>query len=365
MTDRYFNTIVSTRWLWPVVILLVIWAVLVAMLTAIFMIVGSLGFIVAFELGIRVWVAWLVCAPFTIWIALKYPIDHARRLRSIVIHLVACVLVVTVNQIVFRQFDPPQQLLEAMRESGRLDQRAQSGPPMARAPVDMLFYVVILSICQAVQASGRARERERRALEAEAHLAQARLQSLQMQLNPHFLFNALNAITAFVHSDPDASESMLTDLSELLRASLASAEEVEIPLRKELEFLDHYLAIEQTRFGDRLKVEKEINASLLDVLVPTLILQPLVENAVRHGIEPLREGGLISLRAQRDGDALCLTIRDNGVGFLSRANCKGVGLTNTQARLIQLYPDSHTFDVRREETSGCVATIRLPLNRAA
>ena len=171
---------------------------------------------------------------------------------------------------------------------------------------------------------GRYRERERKALSLESSLSRARLSALQAQLQPHFLFNTLNAIATLLRRDPIAAEATLLALSDLLRLSLNQSETQEIPLREELRFLDRYLEIQHTRFGDRLRVEQEVDPAVLDCLVPTLILQPLVENAIRHGLEPSDAPGLIRIQAQaqkssgsQNGSSptLILTIEDNGVGF--------------------------------------------------
>jgi two-component system, LytTR family, sensor kinase len=191
-----------------------------------------------------------------------------------------------------------------------------------------------------------------------------------MQINPHFLFNTLNSITTLVYVNPRAADEMLGDLSELLRRSLDSMDEQEVPLAQELEFINAYIAIEQKRFGERLRVEQHIPDDLLKALVPTLILQPLVENAIRHGIEPRRAPGLISIEAKRDDKHLHLIVRDNGKGFPAAESAslsrRGIGLPNTQARLTQarlhgLYGSNHRFDVGQAEPAGCQAEILIPL----
>jgi LytS/YehU family sensor histidine kinase len=218
-----------------------------------------------------------------------------------------------------------------------------------------------------------------------------------MQINPHFLFNTLNSIAALVYVNPRAADEMLGDLSELLRRSLDSMEEQEIPLRQECEFITAYLSIEQKRFGERLQLKQSIPDDLMNALVPALILQPLVENAIRHGIEPQRDPGLISIEAKRDGKRLRLIVRDDGRGLpsgeISRSGPfsggaplqarvdltedhpreirakgssssarSGIGLANIQARLEALYGQDQTFLAGKAEPQGCQIDISLPFH---
>ena len=196
----------------------------------------------------------------------------------------------------------------------------------------------------------------------ESRLAKARLQALRMQLNPHFLFNTLNSIASLVHDQPQAEE-MIEALSDLLRLTLSAPERHEVTLREELHFLDRYLLIEQMRFGKRLQVEKQIDVSVLDSMVPILILQPLVENAVKHGIERQIAPGLVQVFAQRSGAALRLAVIDNGRGLASSGNGKikeGVGLSNTRARLKELYQGKGSLELRPRDTGGLIAELKLP-----
>jgi LytS/YehU family sensor histidine kinase len=208
----------------------------------------------------------------------------------------------------------------------------------AQARMNLPIYWIIVSIAQALTHYRRAQERERRAIELEARLTEARLDALRMQLHPHFLFNTLHAISTLVHKDPNAADEMIGNLSELLRAALDTSDRQEVTLGEELSFLDHFLEIQQTRFGERLRVERQVDTALLAAYVPTLILQPLVENAIRHGVEPHPGPGVIAIAARREGEGLRLTVRDNGAGPKPAAREReGIGLANTRARLEQLY----------------------------
>jgi LytS/YehU family sensor histidine kinase len=184
-----------------------------------------------------------------------------------------------------------------------------------------------------------------------------------MQLNPHFLFNTLHAISSLMHQDVDAADRMLIKLSELLRRALDGTDTQEVMLREELEFLRNYAAIEQTRFGDRLKIEMTITPDTLDAMVPNLVLQPILENAIRHGIEPHARDGFIEVSAKREGEALRLEVRDNG-GGLNGSVVEGVGLSNTRARLKQLYGTRQTFTLADAPGGGVVVTATLPFHTA-
>ena len=207
------------------------------------------------------------------------------------------------------------------------------------------------------------RERERRALQLETRLAQAQLDALRMQLQPHFLFNTLNSISVLMAEDVKAARRMLTRLSDLLRKSLENEGAHEVSLRDELEFLESYLEIEQTRFQDRLTIRMNVDPAALDARVPNLILQPLVENAIRHGIAPRAAAGTIEIRAGRQNGMIELQVSDNGAGLGGasvESLMKGIGLSNTQARLEQLYGARASFELRERDEGGLTVTIAIP-----
>ena len=225
---------------------------------------------------------------------------------------------------------------------------------------NILIYWVMVAVACAFDYYRKYRERELRSIELEKRLVQAKLQALQMQLNPHFLFNSLHSISALMHQNVEAADRMISRLSDLLRAALDNTEMQEVPLRDELSFLRRYLEIEQIRFGSRLQVEIDAAPETLSARVPNLILQPLVENAIRHGIEPHARPGRIRMLARREHDELTLEVHDNGSGLVSRAPVDGVGLSNTRARLHTLYGDAYMFDFLNPPEGGLVVRLIIP-----
>ncbi len=199
-----------------------------------------------------------------------------------------------------------------------------------------------------------------------AQLSEARLGALRMQLNPHFLFNSLNAITVLVRDQNTAAASrMLELLSDVLREVLRAEPGHETTLAKELEFIERYLAIEQVRFSDRLRPSVEVDPAIAVAAVPRFILQPLVENALRHGIARRSGAGSLQVTARREGVVLVLTVRDDGPGLLPDIPVSsGVGLANTRARLAALYGEQANLEIRNEQSGGVAAIVRLPYHEA-
>jgi signal transduction histidine kinase len=231
----------------------------------------------------------------------------------------------------------------------------------------VLTYLLIAFVAFALRYAAQYRAAEQRREQLETRLVQARLDALKMQLHPHFLFNTLNAITALIHSDPEAADRMTSRLAELLRATLDSEAVQEVSLRQELEFLEGYLDIQRMRFGARLGIAMNIAPDTLDGYVPNLILQPLVENAVQHGIAPRSGPGTVRVSARKSGDRLLLEVNDDGAGLSASdgpLTSKGRGLSNTRDRLRQLYGDAQDFAVENGAGAGVRVRIDIPFRRA-
>jgi signal transduction histidine kinase len=226
-----------------------------------------------------------------------------------------------------------------------------------------LAYLDVLLAGHAIHYARDARSKQLRASKLEVRLAEAQLDVLRMQLHPHFLFNTLNTISALMHRDVRAADRMLALLGDLLRDSFEKISAQEVSLKQELGFLEKYLEIEKTRFRDRLTVETAVDPVVLDAEVPNLLLQPLVENAIRHGIARRRAPGRIRLEAFRDGDRLELRVKDDGPGLPAEGpvgSRGGVGLSNTQARLRQLYGSAHRFELLTPDEGGVEVVLSIP-----
>jgi two-component system, LytTR family, sensor kinase len=231
---------------------------------------------------------------------------------------------------------------------------------------ELFTYWFLVVLVLAVRHYTTAVARQRRATELAAAVANAQLAVLRTQVHPHFLFNALNSISSLVFDEPREAQKMIARLGELLRATLAEDGFGSWTLRKELEILERYTAIEQVRFGDRLRVAVECEPATLDALVPSLLLQPLVENAILHGIQPSMQGGAVRISARREGPWLRLAISDDGVGIDGDTNsgrAERVGLSNTRARLETEFGDDQSLRITRGEP-GTQVEIRIPWSTA-
>jgi two-component system LytT family sensor kinase len=312
---------------------------------------------------ISFWI-YALLTPLVLWLCWRYPIERRRFFSRLFLHVAASLLFTAVNVSVTLSFFPYQEGGKTVAVSSKawrimflyfvFDNTVNTYAPIAFLGHLMLYY-------------RRFRERELRSAQLEGKLAQAQLSMLKMQLHPHFLFNTLHAISALTRDNPLAAEDMLARLSELLRQTLDSDTDQEVPLRAELDFLGRYLEIEQVRFADRLQVSIEPAPETLDALVPNMFLQPLVENALRHGIANKAQGGRLEIRAWREGNDCFVSVHDSGPGFVAGTHggtptdpVEGIGLSNTRSRLEHLYPGNHCLYLSNAPDGGALVTIKLP-----
>jgi two-component system LytT family sensor kinase len=315
---------------------------------------------------IESWI-WAVITPAVFLLTQRFPIERSRWARVGALLLIGIVIAIAVD---------------LTMDFARIEILAgvPSRRPRVFSPADAILrlrFVNQLLVYVAILAAGYARNfylrdltrqreasvLEARAAELQAQLAAARLDALRMQLNPHFLFNTLHAVSALVERDPSGVRKMIARLSELLRHTIEARGADEVPLRDELEFLRRYIEIMEIRFQGRLTVTVNAGDRALEALVPNLILQPIVENALEHGASRASGRGEVTIDAKVDGDDLVVIVQDNGPGLASTG--EGVGLSNTKARLDQLYGDPASLTLMSPSGGGVLATLRVPYHTAA
>jgi len=311
------------------------------------------------------WYVWAVLSIFIVRFARRLPPESGLSWRIGLYHL-GMAIVCSLAFVVLRSF-------VAQVHGWAVAEPVEFGevfrPLLVKTfPFNLLIYGVIVSVSHAIDYYRKYHERTVQALELEKHLTEARLQSLLRQLKPHFLFNSLNGIASLMYSDVAAADRMLVRLSELLRLAMSQTGAPTMALREELAFLEKYLEIERIRFRDRLTVRMQIDSAVLEARVPSLVLQPIAENAIRHGIEPHARPGVIEVRAARAGDELVLTVSDNGAGLPPGATAfarEGIGISNTRARLAEIYGARHRFELGNQPAGGLRVTISVPFEGAS
>jgi signal transduction histidine kinase len=322
--------------------------------------------------GLADWYMWAALAPFVMALARRFPIEHANWPRRLLLHL----LFGTAFMLLKVSLDLPMGYL--IHGWDRIVQPLPADDRFAEDTlhiivellklyitvkfyVYLMIYAIIVGVAHFLVYYRRYRDRELATSRLEARLAQTQLQVLRTQLHPHFLFNTLNAISALMHKDVSLADRMISRLGELLRATLDDPGSQEVSLRRELDFLSPYLEIEQARLGPRLSVRLDVDDELLDARLPYLILQPLVENAIRHGLAPRAATGRLAVRAWRDNGRLVLEVADNGPGVRFEHDFEeGIGLSNTRARLKALYADNQSLSLRPAPGGGLIVTVTLP-----
>jgi LytS/YehU family sensor histidine kinase len=305
---------------------------------------------------------WALTTVAIFWLTRRYPLERGRMPRRIAVHLVAAVAIAMARTGIMLVL--AWWYLRWLRVFPTFSLQFWS-----TSSQNVLFYALLLGIAHLVLYYRRYREREQAVEQLARGLTEARLQALKMQLQPHFLFNTLNAISALIPDEAKPARRMVARLGDLLRTTLEHEETQEVTLREELAFLQPYLEIEQARLGDRLTVVMNIAPETLDARVPHLLLQPLVENAVRHGIASRIEPGTVQISTTRGADDrfLQLEIRDDGRGLEPNSDVRirrGVGLTNIRSRLEQLYGPEHRFTLENHAERGVLVRISIPFRRS-
>jgi two-component system LytT family response regulator len=305
------------------------------------------------------WLLYGALTPLVFLLARRLPLRRGQLARNIPIHFVGALLLCLLWAglgLIYRH-------LLGLEPMGPTPLRSIEGWALITLPFGVAVYFAVLGVEHATVYYAEAREREVHAARLSSQLAEARLGALRSQLNPHFLFNSLNAITVLVRDrDIDTASRMLEQLGDVLRQALATDRTPEIPLAEEIGFLERYLAIEQVRFSDRLRATFEVDPEAMGAAVPSFVLQPLVENALRHGLAKRTEGGTLVIAARREGDELVLEVGNDGpgLGTPQTGERPGLGLSNTRERLATMYGDRGRLMLANRATGGVIATVRLP-----
>ena len=291
---------------------------------------------------------WALFALFIIACVTRFPIESGRRMRIVFYAALGFVLYFCDGAISFA-------ILPRIIADRELTPNVMRALFVRTFYDDLLLYSIIVAGAHLVRF-------ERMRAELQREFADAQLRVLRTQLQPHFLFNTLNSISELLHVDADAADRMIVALSDLLRRTLDVGETHELALRDELQLLDRYLSIQQVRFSDSITIERDIDPATLDARVPTLFLQPLVENTFRHGFAKRRKEARLSIRSARDGDRVTIEIRDNGNG-LAEPFIEGIGLRNTRVRLRQLYGDDQELRIVNRAEGGVEVRITIPFRQ--
>ena len=307
------------------------------------------------SLALRSLVDWYACGifiPLLVVATRRWPIDRRHLAGRLSLHL-AIIVVASAGKIALMV---PIRRALAFRGPATLAESL-----VGNLLTEMIAFGAVAAALHALEFYRRYRERETQTAQLQARLSDAQLRALRAQLNPHFLFNTLNAATALIHRDPDAADAMLTRLGELLRLTLRSDPAHETPLHEEIALLERYLAIMRIRFADRVTVRCDVEPGVADALVPSFILQPIVENAFEHGVARLQRPGHIHIAARAADEALVLTVADDGPGPGAAGGAPGVGLANTRRRLAELYGAHGSLELRGPAGGGATVAVRLPL----
>ena len=305
------------------------------------------------------WYTWALFTPVIVWLSQRFRLEGPRLVTAVLVHLPS-VAVFSLGHIAAMEGVRWWLVTSEGRAFNWWVQVRRSA--LQNFDWEMMTYWAIVGLSHAVLYYRESRERALRAAQLETKLVEAHLQRLQQQLHPHFLFNTLHAISTLMHRDVEAADRTLMRLSDLLRLTLDNLGQQEVSLKAELDFVAKYLQIEQTRFTDRLVVRFDVQPEALDALVPNMLLQPLVENAIKHGISRKEGPGHIDIGARREGEKLRMEVRDDGVGLTETALValqKGIGVSTTRARLQHLFGADYRFEFHRQ-TGGLAVVVAIP-----
>jgi signal transduction histidine kinase len=303
---------------------------------------------------------WYTCAIFTpaiFWVVRRYPIDRDRWPITVPVQIGATAVFVALKYAIYYP-------LSHQLGVGRFD--SLQAMVTANFITEFIAFAAVVGIVHAIEFYRQAREREAQAARLAVQLSEARIQALAAQLQPHFLFNTIQGVSTLMYRDVRAADAMLSRLSDLLRRTFQQGDRHEVTLAEELETLGHYIEIARTRFQDRLTIDVSVPAELHEALVPAFILQPIVENALEHGIARRAGAGHVTITATRDAGHLRLTVTDDGAGMrgADRFPVEGIGLGNTRERLRELYGEDQSLELEAHEPNGLRVTAVVPLRTA-
>ena len=329
----------------------------------------KVGFKLRLVTSLSRWLPWVLLAPLVVALGRRFSFRRNQWLPPFIIHLSGGAALAFLHTVLNYSLLDLTVHMPATAELWKGAIYPFQFTPLVKALfschfcLNILTYGIILGAYSGIHYYKRYREQELHASRLEAELTKAHLQVLKTQLHPHFLFNTLHAISSLVYRDPKAADRMISQLSKLSRSALEQADSQETPLKTELETLDQYVEIMKARFGDKLSVEYDIQPEVLGAWVPNLMLQPLVENAIRHGIHPKKAGGRVRISAGREDTRLLIRISDDGLGVKEGKDVllkKGFGLKNTRERLQKLYGHGIVFELKNREGGGAEVTMDIP-----
>ena len=307
---------------------------------------------------------WALGTPLVLWAASRLPIERSNWIRSALLHVpisivLSVVLTALARVIIWLNF--------GYRMGKSLTFESVTNFVIGNFTEGIGIYLLIALMSYAYSYYRSYREGQVKTLQLEAQLSHSQLQALKMQLHPHFLFNTLHSISALLNKDVGAARKMITRLGDFLRLTLENSGSQEVTLQQEMEFLSCYLEIERIRFQNRLVTRIDLGEQTLAAKVPNLILQPIVENAIRHGIAPRSTSGLLEIAAKQVDGVLRIQVRDNGPGLPEHRTSqnqfkKGLGLANTETRLQRLYGADHLFDLSNDPAGGLIVTLEIPFH---